>query len=253
MAANLGATNRPLLPQTLQMQHFNFAPPAQPPRENQKTFVFVDEQNRHKRLKVMRACEGCRRRKIKCDAATTNTWPCSACVRLKLNCVPPTISYEKESGSGTLVFDLDRPQCYDGGTNGSISGDDDLGGPHQPLPSGPMSAPVGAPPPPFAQAYNSNPIPRSYHDDQYLPPLTTHSNVSYAGLPQHVSVSDPSYASQSVYSTPTTAVTEAAVPEDREWRTDMATSNLSKALGELKIDHTAVGMLARCSVTSQQD
>lgn len=38
---------------------------------------------------VMRACEGCRRRKIKCDAATTNTWPCSACVRLKLHCVRP--------------------------------------------------------------------------------------------------------------------------------------------------------------------
>lgn len=38
---------------------------------------------------VMRACEGCRRRKIKCDAATTNTWPCSACIRLKLHCVRP--------------------------------------------------------------------------------------------------------------------------------------------------------------------
>lgn len=37
----------------------------------------------------MRACEGCRRRKIKCDAATTNSWPCSACVRLKLHCVRP--------------------------------------------------------------------------------------------------------------------------------------------------------------------
>lgn len=41
------------------------------------------------RVKVMRACEGCRRRKIKCDAATTNTWPCSACIRLKLHCVRP--------------------------------------------------------------------------------------------------------------------------------------------------------------------
>ncbi|GAO13654.1 hypothetical protein UVI_02017610 [Ustilaginoidea virens] len=37
----------------------------------------------------MRACEGCRKRKIKCDAATTNTWPCSACIRLKLHCVKP--------------------------------------------------------------------------------------------------------------------------------------------------------------------
>jgi Fungal Zn(2)-Cys(6) binuclear cluster domain len=42
----------------------------------------------------MRACEGCRRRKIKCDGATSNTWPCSACVRLKLNCTPPKFAYD---------------------------------------------------------------------------------------------------------------------------------------------------------------
>ena len=59
------------------------------PGSGPKNYVFVDEHNRHKRLKVMRACEGCRRRKIKCDAATTNTWPCAACTRLKLHCVPP--------------------------------------------------------------------------------------------------------------------------------------------------------------------
>jgi len=50
----------------------------------------------------MRACEGCRRRKIKCDAATTNTWPCSACTRLKLHCVPPTISQERDFAAGQL-------------------------------------------------------------------------------------------------------------------------------------------------------
>lgn len=68
------------------MQTFQITngPPTGP-----KNYVFVDEHNRHKRLKVMRACEGCRRRKIKCDAATTNTWPCAACKRLKLPCVPP--------------------------------------------------------------------------------------------------------------------------------------------------------------------
>ena len=59
------------------------------PAPGPKNYVFVDEHNRHKRLKVMRAWEGCRRRKIKCDAATTNTWPCAACKRLKLACVPP--------------------------------------------------------------------------------------------------------------------------------------------------------------------
>ena len=62
---------------------------ANPAATGPKNYVFVDEHNRHKRLKVMRACEGCRRRKIKCDAATTNSWPCAACTRLKLHCVPP--------------------------------------------------------------------------------------------------------------------------------------------------------------------
>lgn len=48
---------------------------------------------------VMRACEGCRKRKIKCDAATTNTWPCSACLRLKLHCVRPN-GYEGSDSMG---------------------------------------------------------------------------------------------------------------------------------------------------------
>lgn len=51
----------------------------------------------------MRACEGCRRRKIKCDAATTNTWPCSACTRLRLQCVPPTTIDQDFSGADQLV------------------------------------------------------------------------------------------------------------------------------------------------------
>lgn len=52
----------------------------------------------------MRACEGCRRRKIKCDAATTNTWPCSACIRLKLHCVPPTVNYDRDFPAGQDGF-----------------------------------------------------------------------------------------------------------------------------------------------------
>lgn len=68
------------------MQSFQTNPIVQ---SGPKNYVFVDEHNRHKRLKVMRACEGCRRRKIRCDSATTNTWPCAACVRLKLHCIPP--------------------------------------------------------------------------------------------------------------------------------------------------------------------
>lgn len=61
----------------------------------------------------MRACEGCRRRKIKCDAATTNTWPCSACIRLKLHCVPPTVNYDRDFPNGTEGFQPDQQERSD--------------------------------------------------------------------------------------------------------------------------------------------
>ncbi|KUI54730.1 Cutinase transcription factor 1 alpha [Cytospora mali] len=108
-------TARRLLPQSSQMTNFSFAPQQyQQPRETQKNYVFVDEHNRHKRLKVMRACEGCRRRKIKCDAATTNTWPCSACIRLKLHCVRPN-GYD--GAAEPQVFEPTRPEYETAGVH----------------------------------------------------------------------------------------------------------------------------------------
>ena len=80
------------------MQSYSITTSA--PQQGPKNYVFVDEHNRHKRLKVMRACEGCRRRKIRCDSATTNTWPCAACTRLKLHCVPPAGGIDGDLGAG---------------------------------------------------------------------------------------------------------------------------------------------------------
>lgn len=51
---------------------------------------------------MTRACNGCRRRKIKCDAATTNTWPCSACTRLRLVCIPPSIGQGGDFSHGQM-------------------------------------------------------------------------------------------------------------------------------------------------------
>ncbi|GJD02912.1 hypothetical protein ColKHC_11737 [Colletotrichum higginsianum] len=44
---------RRILPQSSQMGSFSFAPQQYPQRETQKNYVFVDEHNRHKRLKGM--------------------------------------------------------------------------------------------------------------------------------------------------------------------------------------------------------
>ena len=105
------------------MQSFQANNPSQ---SGPKNYVFVDEHNRHKRLKVMRACEGCRRRKIRCDSATTNTWPCAACVRLKLHCVPPVGGADGDFGSsgpappGATAIDF---QNYDpSSTDGTPAG-----------------------------------------------------------------------------------------------------------------------------------
>src|SRR5688572_26646817 len=34
-------------------------------------------------------CKDCRTRKVKCSAAKTNSWPCSACTKRGIDCVRP--------------------------------------------------------------------------------------------------------------------------------------------------------------------
>ena len=173
----------------------------------------------------MRACEGCRRRKIKCDAATTNAWPCAACIRLKLNCVPPTVSYDKDY-NGTQTFDLeptplDAPPQQDYQRHQSMA----HGLPHQMPPSMPTST---------SGMYQSSP----YVDQQSQEPC----HYQPISQPQVVQQSM-GYAPQQAYSQ--TSVPPAILtPPDSEphWRSD-SVSSLSEALGELKIDHTAIGEL----------
>jgi hypothetical protein len=242
---------RPLLPQTAQMQSFSFAPPTLAPRENQRNYVFVDEHNRHKRLKVMRACEGCRRRKIKCDAATTNAWPCAACIRLKLNCVPPTVSYDKDYNANTQTFELDtKPLEYAAAVEGqhhyrhSISGAIPQGmQPH--LSSGVSSAPNAA----YADGI------RMYQGGPYVDQQSP-EHMQYPPMPQaQVVQQNMNYAPHQMYAeSPTTGPGVAMSPPETDggWRNE-SMSNLAEVLGELKIEHNAVGEFARilgrvCSV-----
>ncbi|CAG8301888.1 unnamed protein product [Penicillium salamii] len=201
------------------MQGYSFAPPAGPPKEGQKNYVFVDEHNRHKRLKVMRACNGCRKRKIKCDAATTNTWPCSACTRLKLVCVPPTIGQD-----GDFLPDGQGESMETGGPSGSVDG-------------------------------HTFPVPPVYRDTQ--PPMNTmpsyeQMNMYSQYVPQAqpamyndlrsppIAMAPQAYQQPHMYTgpqTPSIGTSERNLYIDNDQST---AENLSEVLGELKIDETGI-------------
>ncbi|KAJ2958419.1 hypothetical protein NQZ79_g5978 [Umbelopsis isabellina] len=46
----------------------------------------MDDPNRYKRLKVLRACDFCRKRKVKCDLPQPNSGTCSNCQRAQRSC-----------------------------------------------------------------------------------------------------------------------------------------------------------------------
>lgn len=101
------------------MQSFLTMPQNLGLEENLKNYVFIDEHQRHKRMKLLRACERCRRRKIKCDAASTNTWPCSACKRLNILCISPILNSIQEPVAkiGSQKLDADLTIREEGGND----------------------------------------------------------------------------------------------------------------------------------------
>ncbi|KIW04048.1 hypothetical protein, variant [Verruconis gallopava] len=272
MAAESISGARPILPQSTQTSGFQFANTGVAHRDvpQQRNYVFVDEHNRHKRLKVMRACEGCRRRKIKCDAATTNSWPCAACTRLKLNCVPPTVSYEKDSSQpGVHTFEIQRPNEYPAIPIGTIG---DYQRPQ--IPSQPSYQAMSTNMPPHVPSQTYEPLstystpaymtPTTAHDAQYAAmPATTmsaHSMAGFAGYTAH-SVStqprndsiDASYhpplhranSLDSSWNRPPVDVSALRQNSlDSGWRSEPGVSPsadvLAEAMGGLKIDHLAI-------------
>ncbi|KAL3470467.1 hypothetical protein BJX99DRAFT_49002 [Aspergillus californicus] len=220
------------------MQGYSYMPPTGPPREGQKNYVFVDEHNRHKRLKVMRACNGCRKRKIKCDAATTNTWPCSACTRLKLVCVPPTIGQEGDFSSG---------QSFEAYPPGSLN---TLNAP-EPSHSMPSYA--------IPQGYRDGVSPHSessyqYNDGvgsfaSYVPPHVSNHPSLYDARPTQEAVSRDSYQPQPMFSVPPGTTTD-SLGFDHDHST---AENLSEVLGELKIDETGIAPYIRQQRTDRSE
>ncbi|KAL4981796.1 hypothetical protein BDW68DRAFT_73007 [Aspergillus falconensis] len=212
------------------MQGYSYMPPTGPPREGQKNYVFVDEHNRHKRLKVMRACNGCRKRKIKCDAATTNTWPCSACTRLKLVCVPPTIGQEGDFSSGQSV------ESYNTNT------------------INPLDAPESSHLTAF-QTYRDGVSPHGqaihqYNDgvgsfSHYAPAAVSTQPGLYETRSPHEAVSQDSYQAHQLF--PVSQARSMGPSEGIEYgdHEHSTAENLSEVLGELRIDETGIAPYIR--------
>jgi hypothetical protein len=186
----------------------------------------------------MRACEGCRRRKIKCDAATTNTWPCSACIRLKLHCVPPTVNYDRDFPSNNQTYEPERGEYESAG-----SGDDDY---HQQMSMQQhMSAPQKSVPPIYTHQTPYSESVGVYQPVQYGEPISGHSqqNMHYGNLQTPVSVIEQqqSYSQQPVFSTPPLQQSPHAGSPEQYGQDRYEERDLADLLGVLKMDETGTG------------
>ena len=188
----------------------------------------------------MRACEGCRRRKIKCDAATTNTWPCSACIRLKLHCVPPTVNYDRDYPLNGQPFEAERV-VYEGGGNG----DDDY---HQQVSmqqQHQLTSPHKNIPPIYTQQlpYSSEAV-GVYQTVPYGAPSSAHTQTSmhYNSMQTPVSIIDQhqQYTPQNVFPTPPLQGSHPESPETYE-QDQYGQQDLADLLGELRMNEAGTG------------
>lgn len=185
-------------------------------------------------IPVMRACNGCRKRKIKCDAATTNTWPCSACTRLKLVCVPPTIGQD-----GDFVNE-GMESAQEVGAPTATSEPSHHAFPVPPAYRDPNQAPMGSMPPydgmgMYGQFIHAPPAqPGMYNEMRSSPMVMQHQ--SYQQPPQVFPGPQPPHLT-----TPDRSV----FAENDQSTAD----NLSDVLGELKIDESGIGMIQFYSVS----
>jgi Fungal Zn(2)-Cys(6) binuclear cluster domain len=177
---------------------------------------------------VMRACEGCRRRKIKCDSATTNTWPCAACTRLKLTCIPPTLNEENGSTSpNTLSFEIQKSRSFPIGVPTTVSD-------YSPHVMQHQFAPIETPIQPHAS--NMYPGVSVYQPSEYIHSPTGTDISQYHPLSTtSVSVDPASRLLFSPHQQPQSAMSE------RSWVSESSAIHLAEAFGDLKINVNAQG------------
>jgi len=194
----------------------------------------------------MRACEGCRRRKIKCDAATTNTWPCAACIRLKLHCVRPngfdgsdSQVYEPSQFETTHVSDTFRQQL--------ALQDQQLLAAHAQKP-GPLYPPHTTYPD-AASLYH----PVQYTDHQAA---AVQHNLQYAPVHHHhaAAVVDQQFAAQTA-AFPTPPLHHAPNPGSpaETFHSDYAQQDLADLLGSLKVNEAGTAPYLNSKMQSTRD
>lgn len=188
----------------------------------------------------MRACEGCRRRKIKCDAATTNTWPCSACVRLKLHCVPPMMQYDREFASQGV---LDQPTG--GGEyrdDSSGSGEDEYS--HQQAQVGQRKR-ITVPAGPAYVHHRASSDYRQISPPEQSPPAS--NGIQYSHLPHQTSAADTleTMSSLQQFHNVSAYSPHSSVRHNDQWAAEdsytAAAASVSGVLEQLKIDDSGVG------------
>ena len=194
----------------------------------------------------MRACEGCRRRKIRCDSATTNLWPCAACVRLKLNCVPPTVNYNRVQGAGSNASGLERVLDFDNSSGGS--GDEDYPPQAHPHPhpqtlhhhaSFPMatSAEMMSASQAYGSTFDTFHSPTTYNERPVTQPSLSYSALSPEQMPAPAAV----FQRQHTFPQISTRAPQLVGSGDSWHQQHVSAEDLSGLLGHLKIDETGIG------------
>ena len=181
---------------------------------------------------VVRACDGCRRRKIKCDSATTNQWPCAACNRLKLQCIPPAVNYERNGVDQNAKFGMQGVLDFD---QSDVSGDEEymLSQGHDGLPwdmqgSPHMSMHAGQINPGMDHVFGTPPYSAPGQQQEF--------SIHDLGLP----IDNSAYDDSQAYNMPPK---QPSIPRsDSTWsQNEYGSGDLSDMLGELRISANGVG------------